>query len=66
MGILECHTLILEIYMRVNKLRLGARFSLFIVSYLPLFFIMCFIQLYTHKDYLHWGGGESRFNNCVR
>ncbi|HHT9072919.1 hypothetical protein [Edwardsiella tarda] len=56
MGILECHALILEIYMRVNKLRLGARFSLFIVSYLPLFFIMCFIQLYTHKDYLHWGG----------
>ena len=42
--------------MRVNKLHLGARISLFIVSYLPLFFIMCFVQLYTYSDYLNWKG----------
>ncbi|HHF3200093.1 TPA: hypothetical protein ACPJ13_000114 [Vibrio alginolyticus] len=38
--------------MRQNKLQFGARFSLFIVSYLPLFFIMCFVQLYTYSEYL--------------
>ncbi|WP_203219068.1 hypothetical protein [Vibrio sp. S17_S38] len=42
--------------MRINKLQLGARLSLFIVSYLPLFFIMCFVQIYTYSDYLNWGG----------
>ncbi|HIA2510460.1 TPA: hypothetical protein ACWPY2_001904 [Escherichia coli] len=42
--------------MRVNKLHLGARVSLFIVSYLPLFFIMCFVQLYTYRTYLNWKG----------
>lgn len=42
--------------MRGNKLHLGARISLFIVSYLPLFFIMCFVQLYTYKNYLNWAG----------
>ncbi|HDC4776123.1 TPA: hypothetical protein O8U65_001239 [Enterobacter kobei] len=42
--------------MRGNKLHLGARISLFIVSYLPLFFIMCFVQLYTYKSYLNWAG----------
>ncbi len=42
--------------MRVNKLHLGARVSLFIVSYLPLFFIMCFVQIYTYRDYLNWKG----------
>ncbi len=42
--------------MRVNKLHLGARVSLFIVSYLPLFFIMCFVQLYTYRSYLNWKG----------
>ncbi|HDL7313828.1 TPA: hypothetical protein PXN27_000587 [Yersinia enterocolitica] len=42
--------------MRVNKLHLGARIALFIVSYLPLFFIMCFVQLYTYRDYLNWKG----------
>lgn len=41
---------------RRNKLRFGARFSLFIVSYLPLFFIMSFSQIYSHKEYLNWGG----------
>ena len=38
--------------MRQNKLQFGARFSLFIVSYLPLFFIMCFVQLYTYSEHL--------------
>ncbi|AKB01987.1 hypothetical protein JG665_08670 [Vibrio cholerae] len=42
--------------MRINKLHLGARISLFIVSYLPLFFIMCFVQLYSYKNFLNWGG----------
>lgn len=42
--------------MRKNKLRLGARLSLFLVSYLPLFFIMCFIQVYTYREYLVWKG----------
>lgn len=42
--------------MRINRLHLGARISLFIVSYLPLFFIMCFVQLYTYKDFLNWKG----------
>lgn len=42
--------------MRINKLHLGARVSLFIVSYLPLFMIMCFVQIYTYNKYLHWGG----------
>lgn len=42
--------------MRVNKLHLGASVSLFIVSYLPLFFIMCFVQLYTYRSYLNWKG----------
>lgn len=41
---------------RRNKLRFGAIFSLFIVSYLPLFFIMCFSQIYSHMEYLNWGG----------
>ncbi|HHR6130900.1 TPA: hypothetical protein ACS72K_002527 [Providencia alcalifaciens] len=42
--------------MRINKLHLGARISLFIVSYLPLFFIMCFVQIYNYRNYLHWNG----------
>ncbi|WP_445772888.1 hypothetical protein [Shewanella sp.] len=42
--------------MRKNKLQFGARFSLFIVSYLPLFFIMCFVQVYNYHRYLNWGG----------
>ena len=42
--------------MRKNKLQFGARFSLFIVSYLPLFFIMCFVQVYNYYSYLNWGG----------
>ena len=42
--------------MRGNKLHLGARISLFIVAYLPLFMIMCFVQVYNYSDYLHWKG----------
>ncbi len=42
--------------MRKNRLRIGARFSLFIVSYLPLIFIMCFVQIYSYSEYLQWGG----------
>ena len=42
--------------MRQNRLKFGARFSLFVVSYLPLFFIMGFTQIFKYKDYLNWGG----------
>lgn len=42
--------------MRKNRLKFGARFSLFIVSYLPLFFIMVFVQMYKYQEYLNWGG----------
>ncbi|EKO3566844.1 hypothetical protein P0E95_003224 [Vibrio metschnikovii] len=50
--------------MRKNRLHLGARFSLFIVSYLPLFFIMCFTQVYTYREHLYWGGfnGKALYN----
>lgn len=42
--------------MRQNRLKFGARFSLFVVSYLPLFFIMGFTQIFKYKSYLNWGG----------
>jgi len=42
--------------MRQNRLKFSARFSLFVVSYLPLFFIMAFTQIFKYKDYLNWGG----------
>lgn len=38
---------------RRHGLKRGARFSLFIVSYTPLFAIMIFQQIYQNKDYLH-------------
>jgi len=38
------------------NLKGGARFTLFVVSYLPLFGIMAFSQLYNYKEYLNWGG----------
>jgi len=41
---------------RQPDLKIGARLTLFIVSYLPLFLIMSFSQIYKYKDYLHWGG----------
>lgn len=34
----------------------GAFFSLFIVSYTPLFFILIFRQIINYKDFLNWGG----------
>lgn len=42
--------------MRQNRLKFGARLSLFVVSYLPLFFIMGFTQVFKYKGYLNWGG----------
>lgn len=41
---------------RKNGLTSGARFALFVVSYLPMFAIMVFRQLYTYRSYLHFGG----------
>lgn len=41
---------------RRAELKSGARLTLFLVSYLPLFFIMIFSQLYKYKSHLHWGG----------
>ncbi|EKP0261863.1 hypothetical protein JFQ93_003169 [Aeromonas sobria] len=43
---------------RQAELKTGARLTLFLVSYLPLFIIMSFAQLYKYKDFLHWGGFE--------
>lgn len=41
---------------RKADLKSGARFSLFLVSYMPLFTIMIFTQLYKYKQYLNYGG----------
>ena len=41
---------------RKAELKSGARLTLFLVSYLPLFFIMIFSQIYKYKSYLNWGG----------
>lgn len=41
---------------RSSELKGGARLTLFLVSYLPLFLIMIVSQLYNHGDYLNWGG----------
>jgi hypothetical protein len=41
---------------RQADLKIGARLTLFIVSYLPLFLIMSFSQLYKYREYLSWGG----------
>lgn len=41
---------------RKNGLTPGARFALFVVSYLPMFAIMVFRQLYTYRNHLHFGG----------
>ena len=37
-------------------LKPGAKLALFLVSYTPLFLIMCFTQLYEYRDHLAWGG----------
>ena len=42
--------------MKKNKLKIAARISLFIVSYLPLICIIIANQLYLNWEYLHWGG----------
>ena len=44
---------------RKADLKVGARLTLFLVSYLPLFSIMGFTQLYKYKQYLNWGGFNS-------
>lgn len=41
---------------RRHGLKPLARVSLFLVSYLPLFLIMIFQQIYKNADYLHFGG----------
>lgn len=43
---------------RQAELKTGARLTLFLVSYLPLFVIMSFAQLYKYKEFLNWGGFE--------
>lgn len=40
---------------RQAELKTGARLTLFLVSYLPLFVIMSFAQLYKYKEFLNWG-----------
>lgn len=52
---------------RRNGLRRGARLSLFIVSYLPMFTIMVFRQLYTYREWLHFGGfSRESISNFLR
>lgn len=41
---------------REPSLKIGARLTLFLVSYMPLFLIMTFSQFYKYKEYLNWGG----------
>ncbi|WP_457258642.1 hypothetical protein [Pseudomonas azotoformans] len=48
-GVMASHT-------RRHGLKRGARFSLFVVSYTPLFAIMSFQQIFQNKDYLHFAG----------
>lgn len=44
---------------RKHGLKGGARLSLFLVSYVPLFLILIIQQLYKYSDYLFWGGLNS-------
>lgn len=41
---------------RKAGLKIGARLTLFLVSYMPLFIIMIFGQFYKYSEYLNWGG----------
>ncbi|ELL0595414.1 TPA: hypothetical protein ACOJPH_004867 [Vibrio campbellii] len=41
---------------RKAGLKIGARLTLFLVSYMPLFVIMVFGQFYKYSNYLNWGG----------
>ena len=47
-----------------NSLKRGALFSLFITSYMPLFFIVIVKQLNDGWDYLCWGGWSEDAINC--
>jgi len=47
-----------------NSLRRAALFSLFITSYIPLFFIVIVKQLNDGWDYLCWGGWNEEAINC--
>jgi hypothetical protein len=44
--------------MKASKqgLKPGAKLCLFLVSYAPLFLILCVKQLYKHREFLNWGG----------
>lgn len=39
-----------------NNLERKSQFTLFVTSYLPLFVLIIFKQLYTNHLFLHWGG----------
>lgn len=41
---------------RKAGLKVGARLTLFLVSYMPLFVIMVFGQFYKYSNFLNWGG----------
>ena len=47
-----------------NSLKRGALFSLFITSYIPLFFIVIVKQLNDGWDYLCWGGWNEKAIKC--
>ena len=47
-----------------NNLKQGALFSLFITSYVPLFFILIVEQLNDGWDYLYWGGWSEESIKC--
>lgn len=47
-----------------NSLKRGALFSLFITSYIPLFFIVIVKQLNDGWDYLCWGGWNENAIKC--
>lgn len=52
---------------RRSELKAGAKLTLFLVSYLPLFIIMCFSQVYQYKEHLFWGGlNRASFVNFVQ
>jgi hypothetical protein len=45
---------------RRPDLKIGARLTLFLVSYLPLFSIMIFSQLYKYQNFLHFSGFDKQ------
>lgn len=50
--------------MKTTGLTRGAKYSLFIVSYAPLFFIMSFNQFYKYREFLSWGGINKKSLLC--